>query len=77
MDFRHYYDLGGGLGSAAYAQDVAWQDPEIIGINKEEPRATFYFYDNEEQALAGGHNFSVHKYYQSLNGIWNFKWSKT
>ena len=60
----------------ASAQKVPWQDPEIISINKEEPKATFYNYDSKEQALKSRHNFADLESYQSLNGSWQFKWSK-
>lgn len=52
-----------------------WENPEVFGINKERPRASFYGYPNEAAALAG--KLDENPRYQSLNGDWQFYWVKT
>ncbi len=49
-----------------YAQQLNdWENPEVIGLNKEKPHATLFL--SREKA----NNPMIH----SLNGIWKFKWS--
>lgn len=53
-----------------------WENPKVIGINKEPAHAVFVPYENMEAALAdSNHNFNS-RYHQSLNGKWKFKWSE-
>ncbi|MCP3928480.1 MAG: DUF4981 domain-containing protein [Bacteroidetes bacterium] len=47
-----------------------WENPQVIGINKEQAVATFSSYTNEDDALL----FSDTKNEKSLNGIWKFNW---
>ena len=47
-----------------------WENPQIIGINKEQTTATFSSYLKEEDAL----KFSETNNEKSLNGIWKFNW---
>jgi beta-galactosidase len=52
-------------------ENPEWENPEIFQINREEPRATFYNYENENDALANkGWENSAN--YKSLNGTWSF-----
>ena len=51
-------------------KSCAWQNPEIIHINKQEPRASFIPYPTFEAAKAGMRAFDP--MYLSLNGSWNF-----
>lgn len=51
-----------------------WENPEVTGINKEAPRATFLPYQSEALALMDDYNQSA--YYRSLNGVWKFNWVK-
>ncbi|MBN1640846.1 MAG: DUF4981 domain-containing protein [Anaerolineae bacterium] len=48
-----------------------WQDPRVIGINKEPPRCTATLYPDPDSALAGG----ASPYVRSLNGEWRFHWA--
>ncbi|TAJ11791.1 DUF4981 domain-containing protein [Marinilabiliaceae bacterium JC017] len=50
-----------------------WENEEIIGINKEQPRATFIPYENSEKALKGDRYDS--QYLKLLSGKWHFNWS--
>ena len=47
-----------------------WENPQIIGINKEATAATFKTYNNEKNALS----FLPSENEQSLNGKWKFNW---
>jgi len=51
---------------------LEWQDPAIVGVNREAPHATFTVYADEATARAGLRGQSP--YYQSLNGAWKFNW---
>jgi len=46
-----------------------WENPRIIGINKEHPRASFYAFRNKEITEK-----NRSPYYKSLNGKWKFNW---
>jgi beta-galactosidase len=65
--------LLGGISAAAEKQPD-WQNPAVIGINKEAPRATFGVFDSVTAALNSERDES--KFHQSLNGSWKFKWVK-
>ena len=72
--------LGIGLAAAGWRSGPAaqapapleWQDPAIVGVNKEPPHATFTSYPDEALARAGKRETSP--YYRSLNGDWKFHW---
>lgn len=51
-----------------------WENPEIIGKNKMAAHVDVIPFQNEEIAKEGDSRKSA--YYQSLNGEWNFKWSR-
>ena len=61
------------LGGLPAAQTVPeWENPAIVQINKEPPRATFFGY--ESRALAAGRAPEQSAFYQPLNGRWKFHW---
>lgn len=49
-----------------------WQSPDSLAYNKEQPRAIFHYFDNEDSALKVLPENS--KYWLSLNGNWKFHW---
>lgn len=55
-----------------HGQQNDWENPHVNQINKMPARATFYNFENTEQAIAGIREHS--KFYKSLNGDWQFKW---
>ena len=60
-------------GPAAQAPaPLEWQDPGVVGVNKEPAHATFTVYADEATAKAGLRSRSP--YYQLLNGDWKFHW---
>ena len=58
--------------AAQASAPLEWQDPAIVGVNKEPPRATFTIYPDEALAKAGKREASP--FYKSLNGDWKFFW---
>ncbi len=72
--------LGVGLAAAGWRSGPAaqapapleWQDPAIVGVNKEPPHATFTSYPDDALARAGRRESLP--YYRSLNGDWKFHW---
>ncbi len=53
-----------------------WENPLVIGINKEPAHLSFMHYPDQQSALADS-GLEVHTpYYKSLDGQWKFKWSK-
>jgi beta-galactosidase len=52
-----------------------WEQPEIVAVNREPMKATFFNFESTALALAGNKAASV--YYRSLDGTWAFAYSKT
>ena len=52
-------------------ENPEWENPEIFQINREEPTASFYRYENESDALKN-ESWENSPLYQSLNGTWDF-----
>ena len=55
-------------------ENPEWENPEIFQINRETPRATFYNFKSEEEAVLGK-DWKSSSLYKSLNGTWNFHYS--
>lgn len=49
-----------------------WENPELLALNKEQPRAYAFSFANEREALKVLPEHS--SYYQNLNGTWKFHW---
>ncbi len=60
--------LAGGL-----AAERDWENEQVFGRHKEEPRATAMVYPSERLAMADQRDTSP--WFQSLNGPWRFHWS--
>lgn len=56
-------------------QQNDWENPAVNQINKLPARATFYSFENAEQAQKGDRTVSNN--FKSLNGDWNFYWVAT
>lgn len=56
-------------------QKREWENLEVVSVNTESPRATFYTYSSEGEAKENDYENSAN--YQSLNGIWKFHFSET
>ena len=57
-----------------YENQPEWNNPKIVEINKEKAHAHFYPFEN--QIVAKENNPSKSEYYQLLNGLWKFNWSR-
>ncbi|MFO7672549.1 MAG: glycoside hydrolase family 2 TIM barrel-domain containing protein [Lutibacter sp.] len=57
--------------SAEKWENPEWENPEIFQINREEPTASFYRYNDKAAALKNS-SWENSPYYKSLNGTWNF-----
>ena len=59
-------------GDAAAPAGHEWQSPDSVAYNKEQPRATFYYFaDTESARKVLPENSS---YWMSLDGTWKFNW---
>ncbi|MEO1009845.1 MAG: glycoside hydrolase family 2 TIM barrel-domain containing protein [Bacteroidota bacterium] len=56
-------------------ENPEWEDPEIFQIGREDPVASFYRYTDVDEALKNEH-WANSNLYRSLNGTWDFYWSK-
>ena len=59
----------------AQTLDSIIENPKVVEINKLPARATFFAYESMD--LAKGNDPVASKNYQSLNGTWKFKWTKS
>ncbi len=57
--------------SAEKWENPEWENPEIFQLNREEPTASFFRYEDVENALKN-ESWENSTLYQSLNGSWNF-----
>ncbi|MBQ8336536.1 MAG: discoidin domain-containing protein [Bacteroidaceae bacterium] len=51
---------------------VEWESPEELSLNKEQPKAWFFHFKNEDNARKVLPENS--EYYMSLDGTWSFNW---
>ncbi|MCL7764530.1 DUF4981 domain-containing protein [Polaribacter sp. Z014] len=58
--------------AATAQQKNDWENPQVNQINRLPAHATFYNFENAEQAITGDREQS--KYYKTLNGDWQFKY---
>ena len=61
-------------GATAFAQHPDWENPQMIGQNKEPAHNTLLPYADRASALKGGREDSA--FYKSLDGDWKFHWVK-
>jgi beta-galactosidase len=61
------------LAAAAFAQRPEWDNPAVIQVGAEKPRATFMVYPT--QALAATFDRTRSPWFLSLNGAWKFRYS--
>lgn len=66
--------LLGFLTFSANAQIPDWENPKVFRINKEEPRAVFYPYASQEEALTFCKTKS--QYVKTIDGSWKFHFAK-
>ncbi|MDC7677712.1 glycoside hydrolase family 2 TIM barrel-domain containing protein [Asticcacaulis machinosus] len=59
---------------AQEAPRAEWEQSEVVAVNREPMKATFFNYERRDLALKG--DKSASRYFQSLDGTWDFKFSK-
>ena len=52
-----------------------WQQPEVVAVNREPMKATFFNFESRDKAMAG--DMAASQYYLSLDGTWQFAHSNT
>ena len=60
---------------AAQPKPAEWEQPEVVAVNREPMKATFFNFESREKALAG--DKAASQYFLSLDGTWKFKYSPT
>lgn len=66
--------LGGfEYGPATAPDGKEWEDPQRLALNKEQPRAWFFTFENRRTARQLLPQYS--DYYRPLNGTWKFNWA--
>ncbi len=60
---------------AAQPKPAEWEQPEVVAVNREPMKATFFNFESREKALAG--DKAASQYFLSLDGTWKFAYSKT
>lgn len=63
---------GFAYGDAEAPKGGEWESPMELSLNKEQPKAWFFTFANEENARKVLPEFS--DYYMSLDGVWSFNW---
>jgi len=63
------------LSAQAQSFRLDWEDPDVVGINKEEPHATLLPFESRDAALA--REWDGSRYYRLLNGQWRFNWVRS
>jgi beta-galactosidase len=62
--------------SAAPAGKYAeWEQPEVVQVNREPMKTTFFNFERRDLALKG--DKAASQYYLALDGTWSFAWSRT
>lgn len=59
-------------GKQTAPEGTEWENPQALGLNKEQPHAWFFNFASVEQAKKVLPEHS--EYYQSLDGTWKFNW---
>ena len=60
------------LGHTHHNSTNDWENPQIVGQNKEAPHATLYPFEKIENAIKNDPTKSP--YFKLLNGTWKFNW---
>jgi len=58
----------------AAADAVEWEQPEIVAVNREPMKSTFFNFESVDLARSG--DLAASNRYLSLDGTWSFAWTK-
>ena len=56
------------MGAVHAAPPTEWEQPEVVAVNREPMKATFFNFESREKAIAA--DPAASKYYLSLDGTW-------
>ncbi len=60
---------------AADRERAEWEQPEVVAVNREPMKATFFNFESADKALAG--DKAASGWFRSLDGAWSFAYSPT
>ncbi|MFC1564944.1 glycoside hydrolase family 2 TIM barrel-domain containing protein [candidate division KSB1 bacterium] len=63
------------ISGTAFTQVNDWENPAVVGINKEPAHSTLIVFPDAEKALSLSEEAS--EFHRSLHGTWKFNWVKT
>src|SRR5687768_13985681 len=55
------------------ANRLEWERPEVVAVNREPMKATFFNFESRAKAIAG--DMTASRFYRSLDGTWSFAYS--
>jgi beta-galactosidase len=64
----------GAVPMVAQAAPAEWEQPEVVAVNREPMKATFFNFESRDLAIKG--DMTASAYYRTLDGTWDFKFSK-
>ena len=62
------------LSIAAVKAQADWENPAVVAVHKNDPKASFFPFENNTKALLNDKGTS--KNYLCLDGLWDFCWKK-
>jgi len=65
--------LAAALCCAAHAAAPEWEQPEVVAVNREPMKTTFFNFESVEKAVAG--DMAASQNYLSLDGTWSFAYT--
>lgn len=68
------YVAAADLAGSSTSSLTEWELPEVVAVNREPMKSTFFNFENRELAIAG--TLASSQYYRSLDGTWAFSYSK-
>ena len=66
--------LAAAFSCAADAATPEWEQPQVVALNREPMKATFFNFESVEKALAG--DMAASQYFRSLDGAWQFAYTQ-
>jgi beta-galactosidase len=58
---------------AQTGQRAEWEQPEVVAVNRQPMKASFFNFESRDKAIAG--DLAASRYYRSLDGTWSFAYS--
>jgi beta-galactosidase len=61
-------------GGAALCATPEWEQPQVVAVNREPMKATFFNFESVDKAMGG--DMAASQYYRSLDGSWSFAYTQ-